>query len=54
MKSKVYFCKEITPENVVKLYQQLGVNLEGNVAVKYKQHNQAGINTILQKPKEEW
>lgn len=34
MKSKVYFCKEITPENVVKLYQQLGVNLEGNVAVK--------------------
>jgi len=34
MKSKVYFCKEITPENVVKIYQQLGVNLEGNVAVK--------------------
>ena len=34
MKSKVYFCKEITPENVVKLYQQLGINLEGNVAVK--------------------
>jgi len=34
MKSKVYFCREITKENVVKLYQQLGINLEGKVAVK--------------------
>ena len=34
MKSKVYFCKDITPENVVEIYRQLGINLEGNVAVK--------------------
>ena len=33
-KSKVYFCKEITPENVVKIYQTLGKELPGKVAVK--------------------
>lgn len=32
--SKVYFIKEITPENVVKIYDALGVKLKGNVAVK--------------------
>ena len=34
MKSKVYFCKDITPENLVKIYNSLGVVLEGNVAIK--------------------
>ena len=34
VKSKVYFCREITPENLVKIYQNLGINLTGNVAVK--------------------
>lgn len=33
-KAKVYFTKEITPEAVVKMYQTLGVELPGNVAVK--------------------
>ena len=33
-KAKVYFCKEITPENVVKLYKKLGINLPGKIAVK--------------------
>ena len=33
-KSKVYFTKEITPESVVKMYEILGVNLPGKVAVK--------------------
>ena len=33
-KSKVYFTKEITPESVVKIYETLGVNLPGKVAVK--------------------
>ena len=32
--SKVYFTKEITKEAVLKLYEQLGVNLEGEVAIK--------------------
>ena len=34
MKPKVYFCKEITPENVVKMYEVLGLELPGKVAVK--------------------
>lgn len=33
-KSKVYFTKDITPENVIKLYDALGVKLSGKVAVK--------------------
>jgi uncharacterized Fe-S center protein len=31
---KVYFCKDITPENIVRLYEKLGKELNGNVAVK--------------------
>lgn len=34
MKSKVYFTRDITPENVLKLYQKLEKELKGNVAVK--------------------
>ena len=33
-KAKVYFCKEITPENIVKMFKTLGKKLPGNVAVK--------------------
>ena len=33
-KSKVYFTKEITPENMIKMYETLGVKLPGKVAVK--------------------
>lgn len=33
-KSKVYFTKNITKENIVEIYKLLGINLEGNVAVK--------------------
>ena len=33
-KSKVYFTKEITPESIVKMYETLGVTLNGKVAVK--------------------
>ena len=32
--SKVYFTSEISPESLVKIYQGLGVEAEGNVAVK--------------------
>jgi hypothetical protein len=28
-KDKVYFCKEITPDNLVKLYKELGIELPG-------------------------
>ena len=34
MKSKVFFTKSITPESVLRLYKELGVNLPGNVAIK--------------------
>lgn len=34
VKSKVYFIKEITPENVVRIYKEMGVKLTGRVAVK--------------------
>ena len=33
-KAKVYFCKEITPENIVKMYKVLNKELSGKVAVK--------------------
>lgn len=33
-KSKVYFCKKITPENLIKIYEALGIELKGNVGVK--------------------
>ena len=33
-KSKVYFIKEITPENIIKAYEAVGKKLEGKVAVK--------------------
>lgn len=32
--SKVYFSNQITKESIVKIYQKLGVKLEGNVAIK--------------------
>ena len=34
MKSKVYYTKNITPESLIKIYEKLGVKLEGNIGVK--------------------
>lgn len=31
---KVYFTKKITPDNLIKIYEALGVNLEGNIGIK--------------------
>ena len=33
-KSKVYFTKEITSENLIKIYEKLGVELTGNIGIK--------------------
>jgi uncharacterized Fe-S center protein len=33
-KAKVYFTKNITPDNLIKMYEMLGVKLEGKVGVK--------------------
>ncbi len=34
MKSKVYFTKQITPENLIKIYEKLEINLPGKVGIK--------------------
>ena len=34
MGSTVYFCKDLRPETVLKMYQQLGKPLTGNIAIK--------------------
>lgn len=46
MKSKVYFSKEITPEKVVELYQQLGISLPGKVAVKVHSGEEGNQNFL--------
>ena len=45
-KSKVYFCKKITPENIVKMYDILGRKLEGKVAVKLHSGERGNQNYI--------
>ena len=45
-KAKVYFTKEITPESVVKMYETLGINLPGKVAVKLHSGEQGNQNYI--------
>ena len=45
-KAKVYFCKEITPESIVKMYEMLGVKLNGKVAVKLHSGEQGNQNYI--------
>lgn len=34
MKAKVYFTKEITPDSLIKIYDALGVELDGKVGIK--------------------
>ena len=48
-KSKVYFCKEITPSNVVKLYKTLGKELTGNVAIKVHSGEDGNQNFLRQR-----
>lgn len=45
-KSKVYFTKEITPENIVKIYEALEKPLEGKVAVKLHSGEKGNQNYI--------
>ena len=45
-KSKVYFCREISPESIVKMYEILGVNLSGKVAVKLHSGEKGNQNYI--------
>ena len=45
-KAKVYFTKEITPESVIKMYEALGVELPGKVAVKLHSGEKGNQNYI--------
>ena len=46
MKSKVYFIKEITPDNIIKIYQALEKELPGKVAVKVHSGEQGNQNYL--------
>ena len=45
-KSKVYFIKEITPENVVRIFKELGKDLLGKVAVKVHSGEEGNQNYL--------
>ena len=45
-KAKVYFTKEITPESVIKMYEKIGKELLGKVAVKLHSGEQGNQNYI--------
>ena len=45
-KSKVYFTKEITPESLIKIYEALGRELKGKVAVKISTGEPGGHNFL--------
>ena len=45
-KSKVYFIKDITPENVVKIYKELQKELPGKVAVKVHSGEEGNQNYL--------
>ncbi len=45
-KSKVYFIKDITPENVVKIFKELGKELPGKVAVKVHSGEEGNQNYL--------
>ena len=45
-KAKVYFIRKITPENVVKLYDKLGKELPGKVAVKVHSGEEGNQNYL--------
>lgn len=52
-KSKVYFIREITPENLIKLYEKLNKKLPGKVAVKVhsgEKGNQNFLKAEFMKP----
>ena len=45
-KAKVYFTKEITEESLVKIYEKLGIELKGNVAVKLHSGEEGNQNYL--------
>ena len=46
MRSKVYFCKDLTPETVLKMYKLLGKTLDGRVAIKVHSGEEGNPNFL--------
>ena len=46
MASKVLFTKEVTPENVIRLYDELGLKLDGRVAIKVHSGEEGNQNFL--------
>ena len=46
MKSKVFFCKDLTPETVLKMYKLLGKTLTGNIAIKVHSGEEGNPNFL--------
>ena len=46
MKSKVYFTKTITPEKVLEMYEVLGKELTGKIAVKLHSGEEGNQNYL--------
>lgn len=46
MKAKVYFCKELSPETVLKMYKLLGKELTGRVAMKVHSGEEGNPNFL--------
>ena len=46
MKSKVYFCKDVTPEGVLKLYKKLDKELTGKIAIKVHSGEEGNPNFL--------
>ena len=46
MRSKVYYIKEIKPENIVKIYEALNFSLEGNVGIKFHSGEKGNQNYL--------
>ena len=44
--SKVYFTKNVTPENVIRMYEALGISLPGKVAVKVHSGEEGNQNYL--------
>ena len=45
-KAQVYFIKDITPENLIRIYEALGIELKGKVAVKISTGELGGHNYL--------
>ena len=46
MASTVYFTKDVTPENIIRLYDKLGVKLEGKTAIKVQSGEEGNQNYL--------